>query len=121
MTVPESNAVYRLLQHGLVIIEEAARRDHFMVVRPASLTGAVFSGCEGNCNVGMGGTMLATNAPPAMLASTADGWVVDVRFAGAPGPEPVWLNATYDTCAEAVDGIVKCYFGGKINQPVNAG
>ena len=54
-----------------------------MIVRPACLAGSDFRGWEGSCNVGMSGTSLSTNAPPAMLQPCKKGWLVDISMAAA--------------------------------------
>ena len=112
---PESNCVFRLLKLGLVIIERPDRRDEFMIVRPASLAGSEFRGWEGQTNVGMGGTCLSTNAPPAMLQASKKGWVVDISIGAAPGPGPIWFHEEFEKAEEAVDAIEGCFFGSRVD------
>src|SRR5262249_10967249 len=112
---PESNYVFRLLKLGLVIIEHPQMPDHFMIVRPASLAGAQFRGCEGCHNVGMGGTSVRTNAPPAMLQPCEKGWVVDISYAAAPGPGPVWFHEEFENVRDAADAIEGCFFGDRVS------
>jgi hypothetical protein len=112
---PDSNCVFRLLKHGLVIIELAERPDHFMIVRPASLDGTDFRGWEGCCNVGMSGTSLSTNAPPAMLEPCNKGWRVDISMAAALGPGPVWFHEEFAKVDDAVNAIEGCFFGNRVD------
>jgi hypothetical protein len=111
----DSNAVFRLLSFGLVVIEHDEDRNHFMIVRPDSLKGAPFRGVSDVVNVGMSGTVVPTNAPPALLTRTEAGWNVDISDAAAPGPGPVWFNADFSTCAEAVEAIADCFFGSRVD------
>ncbi len=112
---PDSNCVFRLLKRGLVIIEHAERSDHFMIVRPASLAGSDFRGWDGCCNVGMSGTTLSTNAPPAMLEPCKKGWVVDISMAAAPGPGPVWFQEEFANVQDAVEAVEGCFFGNRVD------
>jgi hypothetical protein len=112
---PESNCVYRLVKLGLVIIEHPERRDNFMIVRPASLVGSGFRGWQDTAFVGMGGTTLATNAPPVMLQPYKKGWVVDISLAAAPGPGPVWFHEEFEKAQDAVDAIEACFFGSRVD------
>jgi hypothetical protein len=112
---PEDNFVLRLLKRGLVIIEHAERPDHFMIVRPASPPGSDFRGWEGCCNVGMSGTSLSTNAPPAVLQPCKKGWLVDISMAAAPGPGPVWFHEEFTKVEDAVDAIEGCFFADRID------
>lgn len=50
----ESNAMLRVLKHGLVLIEHWTNRNCWMIVRPVLLAGEKFRGCSGSWNVGMG-------------------------------------------------------------------
>jgi hypothetical protein len=113
--VPESNCVFDLVKLGLVVIEHPEKRDNFMIVRPASLTGSLFRGWEGISHVGMGGTYVATNAPPAMLDPCENGWVVDMSSAAAPGPGPVWFHEEFENAWDAVDAIEQCFFGTRVD------
>lgn len=61
----------------------------------------------------MGGTFLSTNAPPAMLHPVGERWLVDISFAAAPGPGPVWLHEEFETAKEAVKAIEECFFAGR--------
>ena len=116
MNRPESNAVFRVLKHGLVLIEHQADRDCFMVIRPASLAGSVFRGCDGQYNVSMSSASVPTNAPPAMLRITDSGWLVDISVAASgPKPSPTWFHAEFDTCKDAVDAIIDCFFGDRVD------
>src|SRR5262245_44732964 len=112
---PASNCVLRLLKRGLVIIEHSERRNHFMVVRPASLVGSMFRGWDDCCNLGMSGTSLSTNAPPAMLEPCKKGWRVDISVAAAPGPGPVWFHEEFENVEDAVDAIEGCFFGDRVD------
>ena len=60
-------------------------------------------------------TAVPTNALPAMLSPTSSGWHVDFSMAAAPGPGPVWFNAEFDNCADAVDAIIDCFFGIRVD------
>ena len=102
MNRPESNAVFRLLKRGLVVIEHSRNRDYFMIVRPACLAGFSFRGWTGVVNVGMDRTSVPTNAPPAVIRREDGGWLVDISSVAAPGPGPVWFHETFDKCDEAV-------------------
>ncbi len=112
---PESNCVFRLLKIGLVIIEHPLQSDSFMIVRPVSLAGPEFRGWKRAVNVGMGGTFLATNAPPAMLQPRQEGWVVEISDAAAPGPGPIWFHETFEKAEDAVNAIEGCFFGTLVN------
>jgi hypothetical protein len=113
---PESNCVLRLVKLGLIIIEHPERRDHFMIVRPANLAGSDFRGWRGCCTVGMGGTWLSTNAPPALLQPCQKGWVVDISSAAAPGPGPVWFHQEFEHATDAVVAIEECFFGNRADK-----
>jgi hypothetical protein len=113
---PESNWVFQLLKLGLVIIEHREQRDVFMIVRPMSLAGSDFRGWERRqANVGMGGTTLSTNAPPATLMPCEKGWVVDISSVAAPGPGPVWFHEEFEKAKDAVDAIEECFFGRRVD------
>jgi hypothetical protein len=112
---PESNCVFDLLKYGLVVIEHPEDKDNFTIVRPASLAGSAFRGWESNINVGTGRVSLSTNAPPALLQPSKNGWLVDISCAAAPGPGPVWFHEEFATARDAVEAIVGCFFGSRVN------
>jgi hypothetical protein len=103
---PESNCVFLLCKLGLVVIEHPERRDHFMIVRPASLSGATFRSWQSGCNVGFARASLKTNAPPAMLQPCENGWVVDISV----GNGPVWLHEEFEKARDAVEAIKEFFF-----------
>lgn len=105
-----------MLKHGLVLIESNTERDHYMIVRPASLDGSEFRGCSGPYNVGMASASVPTNAPAAMLSPTESGWLVDFSAAASgPAPNPTWFNAEFVKCKDAVDAIIDCFFGDRVD------
>jgi hypothetical protein len=112
---PDSNAVYRLLQLGLVVVEHDDRPDYFMIMRPASVPGSSFRGREGCHITGMGRAQLSTNAPAATLKWVNTRWLVDISEGAAPGPGPVWFQGEFVTCQDAVDAIEGCYFGDRVD------
>jgi hypothetical protein len=112
---PDSNAVFRLLPLGLVVIEHDEHPDYFMIMRPASVPGSNFRGWVGCDNYGMSRTMLSSNAPPATLKWVNTSWLVDISEGAAPGPGPVWFHEEFATCQDAVDAIEGCYFGDRVD------
>ena len=67
--------------------------------------------------MGMSGTRLSTNAPPAILHPVGKRWLVDISVAAAPGPGPVWCHEEFESAREAVKAIEECFFAHRVNEP----
>ena len=116
MPLPEPNPIFRLARLGLVIIEPAGQPDHYIIVRPASVSGTQFFNAGETTCFGGGGTTLEINAPPALLGRAKRGkWDVDISMAAAPGPGPVWFRERFPDLARAVQAIRDCFFGNRID------
>jgi hypothetical protein len=89
-----------------------------VIVRPASLEGARFPGDWGSFGVGSN-VWLWTNAPPANLwlkrSRRSKVWVADISVPAAPGPGPVYFHEEFEVLDLAVEAIVDCFFGNRID------
>ena len=107
-----------LADHGLVVGEDY-EHDRIGIARPASLEGTKFKGWAENRIVGFWGGMVKSNAPSATLKTVGSGrktmYHLNVSIGAAPGPGPEWIDETYKTREEAVDAVVGCFFGDKID------
>ena len=105
-------AAVKIAETGLVVHEGD---DKLYVARPATVKGTEFRNRESDSVSGMSDTILKMNAPTASITKVKGGWILDISEKAAPGPGPEWYNGKFKTLEEAVEAVIDCYFGSRIN------
>jgi hypothetical protein len=119
MLQPIPSCVFRLLRHGLVVIESEQQDERCSIYRPLGVGGTRFPGWVEGVNVGQRGTFLCVDAPPVDLSPVGrhrrKRWLVDISTPAAPGPGPVWFHEEFATAEDAVEAIRGCYFSDRVD------
>jgi hypothetical protein len=116
---PAPTCVFRLLDLGLVVIENERQDERCSVYRPVGLAGTLFPGWEKGLNISERGAYMRVSAPPADLYPVGKGvgkrWVVDISVFAAPGPGPIYFHEEFEKAEDAVTAIKECFFGNRVD------
>ena len=107
-----------IAESGLVAYEHP--EDNMVsIARPSSLSGTPFRGWDHDDVSGIGDAIIKINAPIGRLREIGKGkkakYNVEISVGAAPGPGPEWINECFSTLDEAIDVVIECYFGNRIN------
>lgn len=92
--------------------------DELFIARPASVAGTPFRGWEEDYVLGIGNAVLKINAPIAKIRKKSKKrWLLEIATAAAPGPGPgpVWISEEFSNIEFAVEALIECYFGNRID------
>ncbi|MHC4780152.1 MAG: hypothetical protein ACYTFG_16400 [Planctomycetota bacterium] len=108
-------AVIRLTGAGLIVAADA-EGSSLVAARPASSSGTVFPGFE-PVAMGIGSERVETDAPTGTLRRRGClfAWEVDISIPAAPGPGPVFFRGRFVRLEKAIEALLDCYFGDRID------
>lgn len=112
------NVAAHIADSGLVV-HEVPKDDKVVIARPASLKGTEFRGCNESRVTGYAETLLLVNAPLAELKEIGSGknkkYNLNISMGAAPGPGPIWIDENFDDIKTAVEAVLECFFGERID------